>query len=166
MDNPSTASEHLSTPGCSIAPEFHPDSNGVHTIFPTSPAVGHPSAIHRNLQSPEVAQASALTQSPHATDATSTLRARSPPSILYPFNSLQSEQQLLEQQEARWHERFQTHVKRLENKSQEHQEECHRRSDEWYERCENKTREIREKSDEIATLIVEPSPLIFPTISN
>lgn len=173
MSTPGPASECPSSPCYSVASEFHPHSNGVPANFPTSPAIAYPSAIYRNLQSPEDVQALALNQSTHATDAISTPMAKCLPRIPYPmipFNSPQPPQQLLEQQEARWHERFQTHVKELENKfslqSQEHREECHQHCNEWYERCEKQTQEIQKKSDKITILIVEPSPPIFPTISN
>lgn len=170
MSTPGTISECPSSPWRSVTPESQPDSNGVPTIFSTSPAMGHPSTIPRDLQSPHDSLALALDQLPRPIDAISTLTARGPSTPPYAINYLQSPQQLLEQREAKRRELLQTHVKELENKfnlqSQEHQERCHRHCDEWYERCENRAQEIREKSDEIATLIVEPSPQIIRTISN
>ena len=106
-----------------------------------------------------------LNQPPHEKNAIPNLTARGASSLPYPIQDLPSPQQLLEQQQAKWHQLFQEYAKEFVDKyclqSLEHQAELYRRSDEWYEKCEKKDEEILELSVEIGHLIVESSPPIF-----
>ncbi|PUU72367.1 hypothetical protein B9Z19DRAFT_1111771 [Tuber borchii] len=90
------------------------------------------------------------------------------PAMDYP--NLPSPQQLLEQQEAKWHQLFQDYAEEFVDgwfdQSLECQKELYRRSDEWYEKCEKKDQKVLEQSVEIEHLIVESSPpvsLVFLT---
>ncbi|PUU82595.1 hypothetical protein B9Z19DRAFT_370696 [Tuber borchii] len=126
---------------------------------------GHPSTIHNHPQSPYDIQTSALNHPQHKKKAIPKLTARGASSLPYPIKDRPSPQQLLEQQEAKWHQIFQDYANESMDKyclrSLESQAELYRRSDEWYERCEKKNQRIIEQSVEIVHLIVESSPPIF-----
>jgi len=71
---------------------------------------------------------------------------------------LQPSQQLLQQQETKWFQRCHDKIMELEA---QFGLESQKREEEWYERYEKKDEEILEKSAEISTLIVGPSPQFF-----
>ncbi|PUU82598.1 hypothetical protein B9Z19DRAFT_370729 [Tuber borchii] len=126
---------------------------------------GHPSTIHKHPQSPYDIQTSALNHPQREKKAITKLTARGASSLPYPIKDRPSPQQLLEQQEAKWHQIFQDCTKefmeRYRLRSLESQAELYRRSDEWYERWEKSYQRIIEQSVEIEHLIVESSPPIF-----
>ena len=126
---------------------------------------GHPSTTHKHPQSPYDVQTSTLNQPPHEKNAIPNLTARGASSRPSAIKDRPSPQQLLEQQEAKWHQLFQDYAKEFVDKyclqSLEHQAELYRRSDEWYEKCVKKNEEILEQSVDIEHLTVEPSLPIF-----
>ncbi|PUU82591.1 hypothetical protein B9Z19DRAFT_1190263 [Tuber borchii] len=118
---------------------------------------GHPSTIHNHPQSPYDIQTSALNHPPHEKNAIPKLTAKGASSLPYPIKDRPSPQQLLEQQEAKWHQRFQDHANEFEDKyfrqSLGCQAELYRCSDAWYERWEKKTQRIIEQSVEISAVL-------------
>ena len=157
MGNPDTASEHPNSPRYSETRASHSYSDGV-VITPA--AMGHPSTMHKHLESPSDAQASALDRAtPNCTDSAVS-------SLPHPIKDVPSVQQLLQQQEAWWFQRYQDQAMKYQNEYWfqllEYQKKYHRCSIERYEQCEKKNQEIMEQSVEIASLIVESTPPIFP----
>ena len=125
---------------------------------------GHSSTTHKHPQSLYYVQTSALNQPPHEKNVISNLTARGVSSLPYPIKDLSSPQQLFEQQEAKWYQRFEDYASEFRDKyrlqSLEFQEELYRRSDVWHKKYDKKDREIVEQSVEIERLIVESSPPI------
>jgi len=142
MSDSDTSSGHPSSPPYSVTPASRRHSDGGAGTFPTAPAMGYPSTTHKHPQSPYDVQTSALNQPPHEKNAIPNLTARGASSLPYPIKDLPSPQQLLEQQEAKWHQLFQDHAEEFVDKyclrSLECQAELYRRFDEWYEKCEKK----------------------------
>jgi len=167
MGNPSTASEHPSSGQYSATPTSHRHLDGVAAIFSTPPVMGHPSTMHKHLQSPHDAQTSALHQTPHAVDAIPKLTPSGASSLPHPIKDVPSVlvQQLLQEQEARWSQRYQDQARKNQDdyclQLLEYQKKLFRCSDKWYERCEKKNQEITEQSVEIVHLIVESLLPIF-----
>ena len=162
MSNPGTASEHPNSPRCSESRASHRHSDG----FATTPAaISHPSTMHKDLQSPCDAQASALDRAPHEIDAIPNFTASAASSLPHPIKDVPSVQQLLQQQEAKWFQRYRDQARKHQDDywSQllEYQKNFYQCSKEWHERCEKKNKEILERSVEISSLIVETSPPIF-----
>ena len=117
--------------------------------------------IPKHPQSSYDAQTSALNETPHEKNAIPNLTARDASSLPYPIKDLSSLPQLLEQLEAKWHQRFQEIQGQFLLQILECQAELYRCSNEWLARFDKKDQEIREKSDENAALIVESSPPIY-----
>lgn len=72
--------------------------------------------MHKHLQSPYDAQTSALNQTLHAVDAIPNLTVRGTSSLTYPIKDLLSVEQLFQQQEVKWYQRYQGHDKALQDR--------------------------------------------------
>ena len=127
---------------------------------------GHPRMIPKHPESSCDAQASALNETPHEKNAIPNLTVRDASSLPYPIKDLPSLPQLLEQEEAKWDQRFQELQGKFLLQILECQAELYRCSHEWLARFDKKDQEIREKSNENAALIVESSPPICLLFSN
>lgn len=122
--------------------------------------------MHKHLQNLHDTETSALNQTPHTIDAIPNLTARGASSLPYPIKDLPpSVKQLLQEGEAKWHQRFEDQARKYQDNlrflSLECQKKLNQYSDEGFERCEKKNQELMEQSVEIASLIVESTPPIF-----
>ena len=116
MSHSDTSSGNSSSPPHSVTPASHHHSDGGAGNFPTAPAIGYPSMIHKHPQSLYDAQTSDLDLTPHEKKVIAYLRAKTAWSLRYPAEDLPSPQQLLEQQEFKWNLRFQEDTTEEEDK--------------------------------------------------
>ncbi|PUU75162.1 hypothetical protein B9Z19DRAFT_1131842 [Tuber borchii] len=110
------SSGHPSSPSHSVTPASRNHSAGGAAIFPTAPAIGHPSTIPKHPQSLCDVQTSDLDLTPHEKKVIAYPRAKTAWSLRHPAGDLPSPQQLLEQQEFKWYLRFQEDTTEEEDK--------------------------------------------------